>query len=133
MSRITLRRSCASCAKAKLSCDLQKPQCKRCFEKKLDCVYANEPLTSTRSDHGPGNGARPLRTSSKSPNNSQLVPMRGNGARIAAERPDVEMLGMGDVDPFDTFPKTNLPRPMAQRFIHHCEFPTAVSLHQNHT
>lgn len=45
---MTLRRSCDACAKSKLSCDLRTPQCSRCAKKHTTCVYANQPLTSSR-------------------------------------------------------------------------------------
>ena len=43
---LTLRRSCFACIKSKRRCDLQLPQCIRCSSRDLQCVYANEPLTS---------------------------------------------------------------------------------------
>ena len=33
------RKSCNACVKAKRRCDLLTPQCSRCFQKNVDCVY----------------------------------------------------------------------------------------------
>ncbi|KAK0668822.1 hypothetical protein QBC41DRAFT_320980 [Cercophora samala] len=44
--RPTLRRSCSACAKSKHSCDLGTPRCSRCIKRKVQCLYANEPLTA---------------------------------------------------------------------------------------
>lgn len=33
------RKSCTACVKAKRRCDLLTPQCTRCFQKSLECVY----------------------------------------------------------------------------------------------
>ncbi|KAK4679207.1 hypothetical protein QC764_202080 [Podospora pseudoanserina] len=44
--RHTLRRSCSACAKSKHSCDLGTPRCSRCVKRKVQCLYANEPLTA---------------------------------------------------------------------------------------
>lgn len=48
--RLTLRRSCDACAKAKHSCDLRTPQCSRCVKRKSQCVYANRPLNPPARD-----------------------------------------------------------------------------------
>ncbi|ETS74551.1 hypothetical protein PFICI_13035 [Pestalotiopsis fici W106-1] len=48
--RLTLRRSCNACAKAKHSCDLRTPQCSRCAKRKSQCVYANRPLNPPTRD-----------------------------------------------------------------------------------
>ncbi|PYH48525.1 Zn(II)2Cys6 transcription factor [Aspergillus saccharolyticus JOP 1030-1] len=42
----TLRRSCTACYKYKHSCDLRTPRCSRCIKRKVQCVYANQPLTA---------------------------------------------------------------------------------------
>ncbi|SPO00304.1 uncharacterized protein DNG_03149 [Cephalotrichum gorgonifer] len=44
--RQTLRRSCSACARSKHSCDLRTPRCSRCIKRKVECLYANEPLTA---------------------------------------------------------------------------------------
>lgn len=45
-SRVTLRRSCEGCVRAKRRCDLQSPRCGRCAGRSLPCSYANEPSTA---------------------------------------------------------------------------------------
>ena len=44
--RQTLRRSCTACAKYKHSCDLGTPRCSRCIKRRVECHYANAPLTA---------------------------------------------------------------------------------------
>ena len=97
--RRTLRRSCSACAKSKYSCDLGSPQCSRCIQRKVQCIYANEPLT-----------ARPAAPDSK---------------LAASKRPieDTHALNcynFGSFDPFESYPHTRLPREHVERFIHKC-------------
>ncbi|KAL4864032.1 hypothetical protein BDV12DRAFT_201534 [Aspergillus spectabilis] len=93
--RPTLRRSCAACAKYKHSCDLRTPRCSRCIKRKVQCVYANEPLTAPPPGHQPGTGGSTTDTS---------VSLTGNR--------------FGSFDPFDIYPPTRLPRDHVQRLIH---------------
>ncbi|KAL2131852.1 hypothetical protein VTI74DRAFT_4540 [Chaetomium olivicolor] len=86
--RHTLRRSCAACARSKHSCDLGSPRCSRCIKRKVECVYANEPLTAPTS-------------SSPSGSSGGLT-----GYRLTT------------LDPFDSYPRTRLPREHVNRLIH---------------
>ena len=52
-ARITLRRSCQSCVKAKRKCDLQMPSCGRCRQRRLRCQFDNEPLTAPSPPSAP--------------------------------------------------------------------------------
>ncbi|KAL2139813.1 hypothetical protein VTI28DRAFT_4668 [Corynascus sepedonium] len=88
--RRTLRRSCASCARAKQSCDLGTPRCSRCTKRNLDCVYANAPLAPTTIP------------SSDEPASSGPL----TGYRFS------------QIDPFESYPATRLPREHVQRLIH---------------
>ncbi|KAK4172379.1 hypothetical protein QBC36DRAFT_338018 [Triangularia setosa] len=93
--RHTLRRSCSACAKSKHSCDLGTPRCSRCIKRKVQCFYANEPLT------GPPRG--PSSTTAPPPSQNTIIPL---GTRFAS------------VDPFESYPQTRLPREHVQRLIH---------------
>ncbi|KAK3906374.1 hypothetical protein C8A05DRAFT_29735 [Staphylotrichum tortipilum] len=90
--RRTLRRSCAACARSKHSCDLGTPSCSRCLKRRVQCVYANEPLTAT---------AAPAATDL-----ARLSPTLAAGSHFAS------------VDPFESYPQTRLPRDHVQRLIH---------------
>ncbi|OAP65497.1 hypothetical protein AYL99_01469 [Fonsecaea erecta] len=46
----SLRKSCDACFAAKRRCLPQLPQCARCFEKRLNCTYALEPVTNLETD-----------------------------------------------------------------------------------
>ncbi|KAF1965631.1 hypothetical protein BU23DRAFT_488769 [Bimuria novae-zelandiae CBS 107.79] len=96
----TLRRSCAACAKSKLGCDLQLPRCSRCRKRKLKCSYANEPSTGFPGvlewHHG-----------------NNMSSSEGSSGTLTHYRP-----GSLDLDPFDTYPQTRLPREHVQRLIH---------------
>ncbi|KAK4157558.1 hypothetical protein C8A00DRAFT_29561 [Chaetomidium leptoderma] len=91
--RHTLRRSCDACARSKHSCDLATPRCSRCVKRKVQCAYANEPLT------------RSLATPDRA----------GTGASGALARTGYRFAA---VDPFDSYPPTRLPREHVQRLIH---------------
>ncbi|KAK7967511.1 uncharacterized protein PG986_001788 [Apiospora aurea] len=121
--RRTLRRSCEACAKSKLSCDLRTPQCSRCLKRKATCSYTNEPLSS------PPDG--------QSPESLQDSPTRSHDWAVthevpvqavrneSPESPISEQLivslptSITSLDPFDTFPRTRLPRQHVQRLIYH--------------
>jgi hypothetical protein len=45
-----LRRACISCTKAKRKCLIGLPECARCRQRDLECVYENEPLVSDSRD-----------------------------------------------------------------------------------
>ncbi|KAH7319595.1 hypothetical protein B0I35DRAFT_215515 [Stachybotrys elegans] len=122
--RTTLRRSCNACARAKHSCDLRTPRCSRCIKRNVNCVYANEPLTSPSESSPPPSGSNV---------NGQLLSRNGSSASSAAawnSRPPTSV-SPGSItarlasspdsafDPFDSYPPTRLPRPLAQRLIQH--------------
>ncbi|KAH6850436.1 hypothetical protein B0I37DRAFT_404266 [Chaetomium sp. MPI-CAGE-AT-0009] len=88
--RHTLRRSCAACARSKHSCDLGTPRCSRCTKRKVQCVYANEPLTAALLPPSDESGA--------------------SGPLVGYQFPPV--------DPFESYPSTRLPRVHVQRLIH---------------
>ncbi|KAL4881675.1 hypothetical protein BJY04DRAFT_188567 [Aspergillus karnatakaensis] len=92
--RPTLRRSCAACAKHKLSCDLRTPRCSRCLKRQVLCVYANEPLTAPQ---GPQTGSA------------------GSTSHTAAT---LNTRRFASLDPFDSYPPTRLPRDHVQRLIY---------------
>ncbi|KAF2029468.1 hypothetical protein EK21DRAFT_67601 [Setomelanomma holmii] len=88
--RTTLRRSCDACARSKLRCDLLLPQCSRCSKRSIDCLYANEPLSASLT--------------------------AGVATTSTQSSPDSEFASF---DPFDSYPKTRLPRAHVQRLIQH--------------
>ncbi|KAF9736533.1 C6 zinc finger domain-containing protein [Paraphaeosphaeria minitans] len=96
----TLRRSCAACAKSKLGCDLRLPRCSRCEKRNARCVYANEPLT----------GLKPV---SKWHHDTTAPSPERSISTLTQYRP-----GSLDMDPFDSYPQTRLPREHVQRLIH---------------
>lgn len=95
--RQTLRRSCSACARAKHSCDLRTPRCSRCIKRNVQCLYANEPLTSPPPALE-ADGAR------------SRTPPDGLGALTSYK--------FESLDPFDSYPQTRLPREHVQRLIH---------------
>lgn len=113
--RMTLRRSCDACAKSKLSCDLRTPQCSRCAKKHTTCVYANQPLTSSR----PSNVALFQETfhevsgASETSTQSSLLLLRSLDSSL---------------DPFDSYPRTKLARTHEQRLIQHCRSPYSSNI-----
>jgi len=128
MMRRTLRRSCEACAKSKLSCDLRTPQCSRCLKRKATCSYANEPLSSPPDGQSP---AESLGSPSRGGHDwgvaaHEEVPILSvrNGT---PESPNSEQLivslptSITSLDPFDSFPRTRLPRHHVQRLIYHCK------------
>ncbi|KAG7289386.1 hypothetical protein NEMBOFW57_005756 [Staphylotrichum longicolle] len=92
--RHTLRRSCAACARSKHSCDLGTPRCSRCIKRKVQCVYANEPLTAAPAV-----------------SDQSIESISANASALATYR-------FASVDPFDSYPPTRLPRDHVQRLIH---------------
>ncbi|TVY89827.1 hypothetical protein LAWI1_G005890 [Lachnellula willkommii] len=121
--RATLRRSCNACAKAKHRCDLRTPHCSRCVKKKFNCIYANEPLTSSpdRNESPPsetsGNGWSAVVNGSE----VSAMTFRDGPTTPKISNTSVGLLNPGNVylDPFDSYPPTRLPRATAQRLIHH--------------
>lgn len=93
--RRTLRRSCAACARSKHSCDLGSPSCSRCVKRRVQCIYANEPLTATA-------------TPATATDLARLSPTLAAGSHFAS------------VDPFESYPQTRLRRDHVQRLIHSC-------------
>ena len=106
MMRRTLRRSCDRCAKAKASCDLRVP-CTRCLKRKAtDCVYVNEPLTST----------------SAGPNTTTYSGNAANDGRFVLPFDMFQStIVSNSFDPFDSYPKTRLPRAHVQQLMQHCK------------
>ncbi|KAG9688247.1 hypothetical protein KCU95_g13670, partial [Aureobasidium melanogenum] len=92
--RRTLRRSCAACARSKYSCDLRTPTCSRCIKRRIQCEYANEPLTA------PSTTLRP----DAAPSSIVLLP--------------ADVSRFSSLDPFDSYPQTRLGRQHVQRLIH---------------
>ncbi|TVY14005.1 hypothetical protein LARI1_G008087 [Lachnellula arida] len=121
--RATLRRSCNACAKAKHRCDLRTPHCSRCVKKKFNCIYANEPLTSSpdRNESPPsetsGNGWSAVVNGSE----VSTMTLRDGPTTPKISDTSVGLLNPGNayLDPFDSYPPTRLPRATAQRLIHH--------------
>ncbi|KAH7369525.1 hypothetical protein BKA65DRAFT_697 [Rhexocercosporidium sp. MPI-PUGE-AT-0058] len=99
--RRTLRRSCAACAKAKHKCDLHTPRCSRCTLRKVQCVYANEPLSSS----SPSKPNTALGESSSGPPSSLST--------LSVT------IGSSSFDPFDSYPPTSLRRSRVQNLIVH--------------
>lgn len=93
--RQSLRRSCAACAKSKLSCDRRTPRCSRCTRRNVQCVYVNEPLAAPEWRMG-----------------DPMKPFPECGS-LSSYR-------FGSFDPFDSYPQTRLPREHVQRLIHSC-------------
>ncbi|KAG0160173.1 Fungal transcriptional regulatory protein, N-terminal [Penicillium digitatum] len=94
--RQSLRRSCAACAKSKSSCDLRTPRCSRCIKRHVECAYANEPSTGPAT---PG-----------WQNKASMCPLDGSGT--------LTNYRFGSLDPFDSYPRTRLPREHVQRLIY---------------
>ncbi|RDW93397.1 Zn(II)2Cys6 transcription factor [Aspergillus mulundensis] len=100
--RPSLRRACAACAKYKASCDLGTPRCSRCIKRRVECVYANQPLPSTQAPSRAPAGQSQCRPLS--------IPPFEQVAKINDR--------FGSVDPFESYPPTRLPRTHVQRLIH---------------
>jgi hypothetical protein len=124
---ITLRRSCAACAKAKLGCDLRTPRCTRCCKRNSRCMYANEPLNSR---------VAPAENGSPTDDASQMVairlplPNRNRGDDSSRVTKLPTSVGAGTFDPFDSYPQTTLPRMQVQSLIYHCN--CLIILLKNH-
>jgi hypothetical protein len=126
--RTTLRRSCAACAKAKHSCDLQTPKCSRCLKRGVGCVYANEPFTAGVAKIGDGRGAW-VGSGDASGRVSSVLGLRSSSRSIEMEVKPLRLsnapafsVNIGaPIDPFDSFPSTCVPRPRVQNLIHLCE------------
>jgi hypothetical protein len=108
MMRKTLRRSCDTCSKSKLRCDLRTPRCSRCSKKAITCIYANEPLSSLLTEVTVISSSEP--------------PLHSKSPDVKAF-PDMSYLnpGIQSFDPFDSYPRTRLPRAKVQQLIQHCE------------
>ncbi|KAL6406993.1 hypothetical protein AUP68_09814 [Ilyonectria robusta] len=113
--RATLRRSCDACAKAKHGCDLRTPRCSRCIKRKTNCVYTNEPLTS--SPETSGNSTLAVRDNEEV---TSLTLRERRSAPVHSES-STWVLNTTDAsfDPFDSYPPTRLPRVHVQRLIYH--------------
>ncbi|KAG9252403.1 uncharacterized protein F5Z01DRAFT_226766 [Emericellopsis atlantica] len=95
--RQTLRRSCTACAKYKHSCDLGTPRCSRCIKRRVECHYANTPLTA------------PYVPALRVRRPHSLTPVEGPPSIDAS---------FAALDPFDSYPVTRLPRKHVQRLIY---------------
>lgn len=100
--RPSLRRSCATCARSKHSCDLRTPRCSRCVKRKVQCSYANEPWVAPSSGQGPA----ALESQQNLPETS---------VRLTS-------CVLGSLDPFESYPQTRLPREQVERLIHRCMY-----------
>lgn len=120
--RRTLRRSCAACAKAKHSCDLQTPKCSRCVKRNCSCFYANEPLNST-SPRCINTGDRfQASLSTKSLPLTDLGRRKRSRENVSQDLSDISMFFEAHLlDPFDSYPSTSLPRLRVQGLMQHCE------------
>lgn len=121
--RLTLRRSCDACVKAKSRCDLQTPTCSRCVKRKVNCVFQNEPLTAHATT--PKETFSLTRTSSpattqRSSLDAETRLVVGGGTSLFPMS-----IGAGFPDPFDSYPQTSLPRIRVQGLIHHCKIDLA--------
>jgi len=121
--RMTLRRSCAACAKAKHGCDLQTPKCSRCVKRNASCIYANEPLTASVAQGGNNGGLLTLsRNDLVSVSRSPLSSSDGaNTLLSSSDAPALSMPIGALLDPFDSLPTTCVPRPRVQNLIYLCE------------
>lgn len=119
--RMTLRRSCAACAKAKHSCDLRTPKCSRCVKRNCNCIYANEPLTSTTARLGDiGNGFYAPQASK--PHTGPILLSR-EGGNVSPHLSDMSIFFEAHLfDPFDSYPSTNLSRLRVQGLMRHCKW-----------
>lgn len=122
--RRTLRRSCAACAKAKHGCDLQTPKCSRCVERKSSCVYANEPLSSIAGRTPMAGQSSQLATiSSRGSKHRAVSTTLSERADYLSPSPLLMAVETQPIDPFDTYPRINLPRARVQGLIYHCTTP----------
>jgi len=118
--RKTLRRSCAACAKAKHSCDLRTPICSRCVKRNCNCAYANEPLTSTNIRFEDIGNGLVLQAS-----NSRAGPelLSRSGGNVSPDLSDMSIFFEAHmIDPFDSYPSTNLSRLRVQGLMQHCKW-----------
>lgn len=122
--RLTLRRSCDGCAKAKSRCDLQTPTCSRCMKRNVNCIFQNEPLTSTVSV--PKNTNSLTKASPPVTTQSLLLESRVENRITVGVSPFPIPVGAGFPDPFDSYPQTSLPRIRVQGLIHHCGIPSCL-------
>lgn len=116
--RTSLRRSCNACAKAKHSCDLGTPKCSRCVKRKVTCIYANAPLSSSTSSTSTPEPSGCGRSVDKSETKRPLLKSRDGSSDNSMDLlrpPDTSF------DPFDSYPSTRLPRVHVQRLIQHCK------------
>ena len=122
--RTSLRRSCNACAKAKHSCDLGTPKCSRCIKRKVTCIYANEPLSSSSSTTSSAASLTPdtsdrsrsiEKTQVKRPTSKSYDSNASHDTSMALSTPV-----NASFDPFDSYPITRLPRVHVQRLIQHC-------------
>ena len=121
--RTSLRRSCNACAKAKHSCDLGTPKCSRCIRRKVTCVYANEPLSSTSSASSAASVTPDTSGRSKLIDKAEVK--RPTSKSYDSNAPHESSMALStpvnaSFDPFDSYPTTRLPRVHVQRLIQHC-------------
>ncbi|CAG8948966.1 hypothetical protein HYFRA_00002094 [Hymenoscyphus fraxineus] len=116
--RLTLRRSCDACAKAKHRCDLQTP-CSRCIKRNIHCVFQNEPLTAISTVPMSKSSLTQTARVSKAIDDQATFPRVNTENRLIVGAPFPSAFGAGFLDPFDSYPQTSLPRIRVQGLIHH--------------
>ncbi|KAH7025667.1 uncharacterized protein B0I36DRAFT_215117, partial [Microdochium trichocladiopsis] len=121
---VTLRRSCAACARAKHSCDLRTPRCSRCVRRNSPCHYANAPLTATATASGSGSGPAQAQALALT-HRRRPAPVDSPGtasppSSSTSSSPGVVLLDFGlgaACDPFESYPQIRLPRNVVQRLM----------------
>ncbi|EWY83780.1 hypothetical protein FOYG_13573 [Fusarium oxysporum NRRL 32931] len=117
--RTSLRRSCNACAKAKHSCDLGTPKCSRCLKRKVTCIYANVPLSSS-STTSSSTPEQPARSRSIEKYEVKTYSLKSRDLDSASQDSMELFAPAGNsFDPFDSYPATRLPRVHVQRLIQH--------------
>ncbi|EWZ86251.1 hypothetical protein FOCG_13178 [Fusarium oxysporum f. sp. radicis-lycopersici 26381] len=117
--RTSLRRSCNACAKAKHSCDLGTPKCSRCLKRKVTCIYANVPLSSS-STTSSSTPEQPARSRSIEKYEVKTHSLKSRDLDSASQDSMELFAPAGNsFDPFDSYPATRLPRVHVQRLIQH--------------
>lgn len=119
--RTSLRRSCNACAKAKHSCDLGTPKCSRCLKRKVTCIYANVPLSSSSTTSSSAT-EQPARSRSIEKYEVKTYSLKSRDLDSASQDSMELFAPAGNsFDPFDSYPATRLPRVHVQRLIQHCK------------
>lgn len=91
-SGTSLRRSCQGCVKVKRRCDLQFPECSRCFKKGVRCQYINIPLSSRTSPPSDGhshNGRVAKPTNTRQYQQAQQQQQKTHNALVSAIKEEI--------------------------------------------